>query len=85
MKLRAEQLRSLVTRRRAVLAGGGGALAIVAALAASRSTGSRAQALRGIDLAEAKDLGDGFFEADGWILTAEDVRRIGGLPAAKAD
>lgn len=82
---RSEQIKSVLTRRRAVLAGGGGAVAIAAFVAASRSAEPRARALRGIDLAAARDLGDGFFEADGWILTAEDVRRMGGLPAAKAE
>ena len=33
--------------------------------------------MRAIDLNGARDLGDGFFEASGWILTAEDVRRLG--------
>lgn len=82
---RSEQIRSLLTRRRVALAGGVGAVAVAALFAASRSTDPRAGALRGIDLSAAKDLGDGFFEADGWILTAEDVRRLGGLPAAKAE
>lgn len=81
MKAPGLDLASLVTRRRAVLAGGGGAVAIAAALAASRSNVSRRQALRGISVENARDLGDGFFEADGWILTADDIRRMGGAPA----
>ncbi len=77
-------MKFLVTRRRAVLAGGGVA-AIAIALATSRSGDSRLKALSGVNLAAAKDLGDGFFEVDGWILTAEDIRKLGGRPPQKAE
>jgi hypothetical protein len=36
--------------------------------------------LRSVKLADVRLLGEGFFVANGWVLTADDVRQLGGDP-----
>lgn len=59
-------------RRTLILAGGGLALAGTAAVLTRpprRGDGLPAT----VNLGAARDLGDGFFIVDGWVLTAEDL------------
>jgi hypothetical protein len=75
--------KELPTRRKALIAGGaivaGGAAAVVAA----RPGGKDTAFLKGLNLKGARALGDGFYEVDGWVLTAADIKRLGGkLPDA---
>lgn len=67
-----------LSRRTALLAGGGVAAAAAAAVAI-RPRKQDISFLDGVDLSAAKPLGDGFYEVDGWVLTADDVKRLGGL------
>ncbi len=69
-----------LSRRNALLAGGGLAAAATAAGLAVALTGRQRDIsfLAGVDLAGARALGDGFYEVDGWVLTAEDVKRLSG-------
>lgn len=72
--------KELLTRRHALIAGGaivaGGAAAVVAAGSGGKDTAF----LKGLDLKGARALGDGFYEVDGWVLTADDIKRLGGEP-----
>lgn len=70
--------------RRSVIAAGGGAAAVAAGAAiAVRPRARGIGFLRSVNLSGAKALGDGFYEVDGWVLTADDIRRLGGkLPAS---
>lgn len=67
-------------RRRRVLIAGGAALAVVGAgialvpLARSRRRADGLPALANPDAA--RDIGDGFFVLDGWVLTAEDLKAL---------
>lgn len=38
--------------------------------------------LKQVDLSGAKALGDGFYQVDGWILTEDDIKRLGGTAPA---
>lgn len=69
-----------LSRRSAILAGGGAAATVVAAGAAVtiRPRTQDISFLKGVDLSGARALGDGFYEVDGWVLTADDIRRLGG-------
>ena len=62
------------------MAGGGVAAAAVAAGAAIalRPRTNDISFLKNIDLSSAKALGEGFYEVDGWVLTAGDLERLGG-------
>ncbi|OFX00716.1 MAG: hypothetical protein A3E78_11205 [Alphaproteobacteria bacterium RIFCSPHIGHO2_12_FULL_63_12] len=68
-----------LSRRSALLAGGGVAAAVagVGAFALRRPT-QDISFLKDLDLSGAKPLGDGFYEVDGWVVTADDIRRLGG-------
>lgn len=64
--------------RRAILAAGGGALILAGVTAAAlarrprRADGLPATA----DLGAAREIGDGFFLVDGWVLTADDLEAL---------
>lgn len=75
-----------LSRRSAILAGSGAAAAAVAtgAAIAIRPGAQDISFLEGVDLSGAKALGDGFYEVDGWVLTADDIKRLGG-PAPAGD
>jgi len=70
-------------RRALLLAGGGLALAGTAAVLSRRP--ARGDGLpAAVDLGAARDLGDGFFLVDGWVLTAEDLDLLkSAAPAAR--
>lgn len=71
-----------LSRRSAILAGGGAAAVAAGAAITVRPRARDIGFLRSVDLSKAKKLGDGFYEAEGWVLTAEDIRRLGGkVPA----
>jgi len=73
----------LLTRRNALIAGGVIVAAGAAAAVSTRRHEDEAAFLKGVDIRGARALGDGFYEVDGWVLTADDVRRLGGkLPDA---
>ncbi len=68
-----------LSRRSAILAGGSAAAVVAAAAAiAIRPRTRDISFLEGVDLSGAKALGEGFYEVDGWILTADDIERLGG-------
>lgn len=75
-----------LSRRSAILAGSGAAAAAVAAGAAVaiRPRAQDISFLKDVDLSGATALGEGFYEVDGWVLTADDIRRLGG-PAPAGD
>jgi hypothetical protein len=73
-----------LSRRTALLAGGGAAAAIGAAIVI-RPRKQDISFLNGVDLSAAKPLGDGFYEVDGWVLTADDVKRLGGPAPAGSE
>lgn len=86
MKVSTLKWPAALTRRRTLLLGGAGAATLAVAIAVAPKGGSAGILLAGVSLEDLKDLGDGFYEADGWVLTADDVRRLGGrLPAQRAD
>ncbi|MFN3960364.1 MAG: hypothetical protein ACK4NP_10670 [Parvularculaceae bacterium] len=69
-------------RRTLLLAGGGLALAGTAAALARRPRRSDGLPAT-VNLGSARNLGDGFFIVDGWVLTAEDLEALkSAAPAA---
>jgi hypothetical protein len=69
-----------LSRRQALLLGGAGAAAVGGAALVSGAAGGEKDYLRSVKLADVRHLGEGFFVANGWVLTADDVRRLGGDP-----
>lgn len=72
-----------IPRRQALLLGGAGAAAIAGAAVFGGGAGGK-DYLKAVKLRDVKALGDGFFVADGWVLTGDDVRQLGGDPDAIA-
>jgi len=72
--------KELLTRRNALIAGGAIVAGGAAALVAAGPGGKDAAFLKGLNLKGARALGDGFYEVDGWVLTADDIKRLGGKP-----
>lgn len=66
-----EKLKSLVTRRNLVIAGG--ACAGAAVLLQPRNGGGHMTPVGAVDVDSLIDIGDGFYLADGWVLTAADL------------
>ncbi len=63
--------------RRVMLAGGGALVVACVAAAAIARGPQRADGLpASVDLGAARELGDGFFLVDGWVLTAEDLEAL---------
>lgn len=73
-----------LSRRSAILAGGGAAAVAAGAAIAIRPRTQDISFLEGVDLSGARALGEGFYEVEGWVLTADDIRRLGG-PAPAGD
>ena len=67
----------IASRRALVLAGGAGAL-----IGAGKS--NAAGSLGEIDPRKISALGEGFYLADGWVLTADDLKAMG-LPRPSAE
>lgn len=70
-----------LSRRNALLAGGGAA-AIAGVALAMRPRTANIAFLKGLDLSTARPLGEGFYEVEGWILTSDDLERLGGAAPA---
>ena len=57
---------------------GGAAVAGAAGVAFSvRPRARDISFLKGVDLTRARPLGDGFYVVDGWVLTENDLERLG--------
>lgn len=80
MFTRKPQTLTRLSRRSALLAGGVAAATVagVGVIALRRPT-QDISFLKELDLSGAKGLGDGFYEIDGWVVTADDIRRLGGV------
>ncbi|MFN0024672.1 MAG: hypothetical protein ACKVS5_12340 [Parvularculaceae bacterium] len=67
--------------RRRALAAGGGLVALGAGVGVLMRGPRRAEGLpQAINIASARDIGEGFYLADGWVLTADDMRRLKAAP-----
>ena len=82
MSKRKSTARFRVSRRTVLIAGGGVAAVAVGAAMTLRSQARDISFLKEVDLSGAKPLGDGFYEVDGWVLTADDIKRLGGATPA---
>lgn len=69
---------SRLSRRSAIAAGGVAVAAVAGAAIALRPRTQEISFGKEVDLSGAKALGDGFYEVDGWVLTADDIKRLGG-------
>lgn len=75
----------MASRRALVLAGGAVAVAGLGAGAfIAAGKGGAASSLGEIDPQKISALGDGFYLADGWVLTADDLQAMG-LPRPAAE
>ena len=71
-----------LSRRNALLAGAGAA-AVAGVAYSLRPRRADISFLKGLDLSSARPLGEGFYEVDGWVLTSDDLSRLGGAPPAE--
>lgn len=68
---------AFLTSRRALFIGGGAAAALGAGALMLRSDSGAAGKIGHIDKRKITALGDGFYLADGWVLTADDLKAMG--------
>lgn len=66
-------LKKHLTRRNAIIAAGG-AGTLVATTALISGNGGKSTLVGKIDPTQIKALGDGFYLANGWVLSAEDLK-----------
>lgn len=80
--MRLDALREGLSRRSVLVTGGlgaGAALVLVGLSFTKRATGEKAF-IAAIDYGELRDLGGGFYEADGWVLSRDDLKLAGRKP-----
>ncbi|MEZ5920372.1 MAG: hypothetical protein R3C60_03370 [Parvularculaceae bacterium] len=80
--MRLDALRERLSRRSVLVTGGigAGAAFILAGLSLTkRATGEKAF-IAAIDYSKLRDLGGGFYEADGWVLSRDDLELAGRKP-----
>ncbi|GGY41873.1 hypothetical protein [Parvularcula lutaonensis] len=74
----AASVSDMPTRRKVLL--GGTAIITIGAIGLSAASGESSpfiRAAKDTPRADIRDLGDGFFLVDGWVLTADDLERAG--------
>ncbi|MEQ8934513.1 MAG: hypothetical protein RIE56_01815 [Amphiplicatus sp.] len=73
---------NMIASRRALVFAGGAAAVVGAGALIGRGDGGARGSIGEIDRRKISALGDGFYLADGWVLTADDLNSMGLPPPA---